>query len=75
MEKKMKKTMKLKEETLADILANYSKPEDFADIWNNLKKSVIEKMMEGELDHHLGYARGTKSIGDNVRNGNRNSTH
>ena len=69
MEKQMKKSMKLKEETLADILANYSKPEDFADIWNNLKKAVIEKMMDGELEHHLGYAKGAKSLDDNVRNG------
>jgi len=74
MEKKMKKSFKLKDDTLADILGNYSKPEDFADIWNNLKKAVIEKMMEGELDHHLGYAKGAKSLGDNVRNGNSSKT-
>ena len=48
------KAIKLKPDTLADILAHYSKPEDFANVWSGLKKAVIEKMMEGELEHHLG---------------------
>jgi putative transposase len=76
MEKIMTKTkaIKLKPDTLADILANYSKPEDFADIWSGLKKAVIEKMMEGELDHHLGYEKHSKAISDNTRNGTSSKT-
>ena len=57
----MTKQLKLKPETLADILSHYSKPEDFAEVMAGLRKTVIEKMLEGELDHHLGY--------NNCRNG------
>jgi transposase-like protein len=34
-----------------------------------LRKTVIEKMLEGELEHHLGYKKNGKTIEDNCRNG------
>ena len=61
--------LKLKPETYADILANYNGPGDFADVWSGLKKAVIEKMMEGELDYHLGYDKHSRTIDNNARNG------
>jgi len=66
--------LKLKPETWTDILANYKGPEDFADIWSTLKKGVIERMLEGELDHHLGYPKGCRTISDNARNGSSSKT-
>jgi putative transposase len=65
----MTKQLKLKPDTLADILSHYSKPEDFAEVMAGLRKTVIEKMLEGELEHHLGYKKNGKTIEDNCRNG------
>jgi len=70
----MTKRMKLKSETLADILSHYSKPEDLMEVLAGLKKAVIEKMMEGELDHHLGYGKHEKSVANNCRNGSSSKT-
>jgi putative transposase len=70
----MTKKLKLKAETLNDILSSYEKPEDFAELWDQLRKAVIEKVMEGELYHHLGYPKGSKSLDDNTRNGTSSKT-
>jgi putative transposase len=66
--------MKLKSETLRDILSHYQKPEDLMEVLAGLKKAVIEKMMEGELDHHLGYEKHEKSVANNYRNGSSSKT-
>jgi putative transposase len=63
------KKLNLKDETLRDILASYQSPEDYADLMAGLKKAVIEKMMEAELDHHLGYEKHDRTIDNNARNG------
>lgn len=61
--------MTLKPETLADIMQHYSSPEEFAEFFAGLKKAVLEKALEGELDVHLGHPKGSRSIAGNVRNG------
>jgi putative transposase len=65
----MTKKLTLKPETMSDIMKYYSSPEQFAEFFSGLKKAVIEKALEGELDHHLGYDKGQKSVTDNSRNG------
>lgn len=65
----MTKKMTLKPQTLADIMQHYSNSEQFADFFASLKKSVIENALSAELDLHLGYPKGSKSIADNTRNG------
>lgn len=65
----MTKKLNLKPETLTDIMSSYEKPEDFTELWAQLRKAVIEKALEGELDHYLGYPKGSKSTNDNARNG------
>jgi putative transposase len=59
---------------LDEILSNYSKPEDFPDLFNDLKKAVIERALEGELGHHLGYPKHAKAEIDNKRNGTSSKT-
>jgi putative transposase len=70
----MTKKLKLSQETMADIMQHYSSPEQFADFFAGLKKAVVEKALEGELDLHLGYNKGQKSIDDNYRNGSSSKT-
>ena len=60
--------MPLKPETLADIMQHYPNPEHFAEFFASLKKSVIENALSAELDLHLGYPKGSRSIGNNTRN-------
>jgi len=49
------------EEILDQLLANYKQPEDLTGpdgLLLQLKKALIERAMEAELDHHLGYQEG-----------------
>jgi putative transposase len=70
----MTKKSKFNSTVLDEILSNYSKPEDFHDLFNDLKKAVIERALEGELGHHLGYPKHAKSDSDNKRNGTSSKT-
>lgn len=70
----MTKKMNLKPETLADIMQHYSSPEKFAEFFAELKKSVIENALQAELDIHLGYPKGKKSLDTNYRNGTGDKT-
>lgn len=65
--------MPFKKELLDELLKNYKKPEDLmgqAGIFQQLKRALIERALEGELTHHLGYEKNeqAKSQG-NYRNG------
>lgn len=65
----MTKKLKLKNETLSDIMQHYESPEQFAEFFASLKKAVIERALEGELDYHLGYNKHQRRIEGNSRNG------
>jgi len=62
------------EEILDQLLANYQQPEDLTGpdgLLLQLKKALIERAMEAELDHHLGYQEGDSPPAEqsNRRNG------
>lgn len=65
--------MSFKKELLDELLKNYKKPEDLfgeEGTFKQLKKALVERMLEAELSHHLGYEKHeqSKSSG-NYRNG------
>lgn len=65
--------MSFKKETLDELLKNYKNPEDlFGEngTFKLLKKALVERMLEAEMSHHLGYEKNEqlKSNG-NYRNG------
>lgn len=71
--------MAIRKEILDELLKNYKNPEDLfgeGGLLKELKKALIEKVLEGELTHHLGYpkhdssGRGT----GNSRNGKSSKT-
>lgn len=52
--------MVIKKELLDELLKNYEKPEDLlgeGGLLKELKKALIERALEGELTHHLGYPK------------------
>lgn len=52
--------MAIKQEILDELLKEYKNPEDLLGkngILHQLKKSLIEKAMDGEITHHLGYEK------------------
>ncbi|MEB3702468.1 IS256 family transposase [Candidatus Bealeia paramacronuclearis] len=74
----MSKTHKIRPETLDELLELIGDPADilneknvFLDLKKALikkaliKKALIEKALEGELGHHLGYAKHGKSSQEN----------
>lgn len=70
----MTDTPKFSEETLAELLAGYEKPEDLVGkggILEQLTKALVEKALGAELSHHLGYAKGEgrEQKRENQRNG------
>jgi putative transposase len=65
--------MPFKKELLDELLKNYKKPEDLLGengLLKQLKKAIVERALEAELSHHLGYEKHEqlKSSG-NYRNG------
>jgi putative transposase len=56
-----------------EILKGYEKPEDLFGkngVFTKLKKAVLERALEGELTHHLGYDKNEQAAeGANYRNG------
>lgn len=66
--------MAIKKELLDELLKSYEKPEDLlgeGGLFKELKKALIERALEGELTHHLGYPKhdpAGRGIG-NSRNG------
>jgi len=61
----MKKEDLLKE----DFLKQFKNSKDFSSFVNELYTRGVEKMLEGELDAHLGYDKHQESNSDNSRNG------
>ena len=41
----------------------------FDDMFRGLKKALMERMLQGEMTHHLGYAKNAKADSSNRRNG------
>ena len=59
-----------KEELLSDeFLKQFKSSEELNDFLKQIQKRGIEKMLEGELDSHLGYHKHHKSDNPNARNG------
>lgn len=52
-----------------DFLKQFTSAEELNDFLSALQKRGIEKMLEGELDAHLGYDKNQKSANSNSRNG------
>jgi len=62
--------MSIKDELLDELLKEYKNPEDLIGkngILKQLTKRLVEKAMESELTHHLGYAKNSP-IGKNTGN-------
>lgn len=59
-----------KDELLTDeFLKQFKTGDELNDFLKQLQKRGIEKMLEGELDSHLGYDKNQKSSNTNTRNG------
>ena len=52
-----------------DFLKQFKTGEELSGFLKQLQKRGIEKMLEGELDGHLGYSKHEKSYNSNARNG------
>lgn len=61
--------MKPEEFLTDDFLKQFKNREQLNDFLGQLQKRGIEKMLEGELDGHLGYGRHELSESENARNG------
>jgi putative transposase len=69
--------MPIRKELLDELMQNYQSPEDLlgeAGLLNQLKKALLERALEGELTHHLGYEKHSPSgkRSGNSRNGHSN---
>src|SRR5210317_652819 len=63
-------TVMKKEDLLNDdFLKQFKTGEELNDFLKQIQKRGIEKMLEGELDGHLGYSKSQKSDNTNFRNG------
>jgi putative transposase len=58
-----------KDETLSDIVQYCVSQEDLLSTFKDLQKALVERAMEGELAHHLGYKKHERSDTANNRNG------
>jgi len=52
-----------------DFLKQFKNGKQLNDFLGEIQKRAIEKMLEGELDGHLGYEKNEQSKGKNARNG------
>ena len=57
-----------------EFLKSFSSGSEFSHFMSALYKRGVEKMLEGELDAHLGYNKHEKSQGTNARNGHTKKT-
>jgi Transposase and inactivated derivatives len=53
----------------SDFLKQFKSGEELESFLSRLHKRGIGQMLEGELDHHLGYDKHAKSDHPNARNG------
>ena len=60
-----------RDELLTELAGQCESPEQFLSLLNDMKKSLIEKALQAELDQHLGYAKHDRSGrgSGNSRNG------
>ena len=64
--------MAIRQEILEELLKDYKSPEDLlgqGGLLKELTKALVEKALDGELTHHLGYSKHSPSKSDNARNG------
>ena len=64
--------MAIRQELLEELLKDYKSPEDLLGqegLLKELTKALVEKALDGELTHHLGYPKHSVSKGANARNG------
>jgi transposase-like protein len=57
----MADTARFSEETLAELLSGYEKPEDLlgkGGLLEQLTQALVERALGAELEHHLGYSKG-----------------
>lgn len=71
--------MTIKDEILDELLKDYKNPEDLlgkGGLLKELTKRLVERAMEGELTHHLGYEKSSTKGNNsgNSRNGNGSKT-
>lgn len=66
--------MKNKELLTDDFLNQFTTGEELNDFLEQLQKRGIERLLEGELDSHLDYAKHEKSDSSNSRNGHISKT-
>lgn len=52
-----------------EFLKQFTTGQELTDFLKQIQTRGIEKMLEGELDAHLGYGKHSKSNTDNARNG------
>lgn len=52
-----------------EFLKQFKTAKQLNDFLAQIQKRGIEKMLEGELDGHLGYSKNEQTEGDNARNG------
>src|SRR4051794_36689676 len=74
--KKKEKPMPFAPEMLDELLKEYQKPEDLmgeSGLLKQLTKALIERVLEGEITHHLGYEKHSP-IGDNSGNSRNGKT-
>ncbi|MDC0947210.1 transposase [Nitrospinaceae bacterium] len=63
--------MAIRQELLEELLKDYKSPEDLlgqGGLLKELTKALVEKALDGELTHHLGYPKHSSSKRDNARN-------
>lgn len=65
-----------REELVSELASECHSPEEFLGLLNDLKKSLLEKALDAEMDHHLGYQKHESSGrgSGNSRNGKSKKT-
>ena len=71
-----KQEVSRRETLLNELASECESPEEFMDLLSDLKKSLLEKALDAEMDHHLGYRKHeTSGRGSgNSRNGKSRKT-
>ena len=52
-----KKAVIRREVLLSELVSECESPEEFMDLLSDLKKLLLEKALDAEMDHHLGYRK------------------
>ena len=68
---------KIRPELTDELLKDYNQPEDITGsngILKQLTNAILERALNAELTHELGYEKHSRSVKDNSRNGNSSKT-